>query len=118
MKIYELRSNFDYPQFEGTRDCLFTRDTLSWTDKIKQEIYHYDISPSLNGKKNFKIDISLQNNHLVLSDTAFDMFEKYGTFFDIKTASKRKFFKGLFPNKCVLDDSYLDLKNKRFQDFG
>lgn len=84
-------------------------------DKIKQEMYLYDITPALNGKKNFKFDVSLQNNHIILSDNACDLFENYGTFFDIKTASKRKFFKGFFPNKCVLDDSYLNLKTSDFK---
>lgn len=42
MKIYELRSDFNFPQFVGKRDYHFAKDTLLWTDKIKQEIYHYN----------------------------------------------------------------------------
>ncbi len=114
MKIYELRNNFNYPQFSKKGTSVFTQNTLRWTDNLKEETYYYDIDSSLSGKKNFNVDISLQNNHLILSDKACELFKKYGTLFDVQTKSKRKLFRGFFPNKCISDSSYLNLRTSDF----
>lgn len=109
MKIYEIRNSHLLPQFSHRGNGCFYNDTYSWKDELKNKDYFYE-------SEKFKTDISVQVNHLILSDSAKPYFEKYGSFFEIKTLSKRKKFIGFFPNKCIVPSSVLNLKLSEFRE--
>lgn len=110
MKIYELRENYNYSQFFIVGSNYFYNNTLYWHDTLKNETYFYEMRKSSKGVRNFNIDISVQLNHLLLSDRAKPLFEKFGDFFDVHTESKRKKFTGFFPNKCIVSNSVINSK--------
>ena len=115
MKIYELKNNYDdFSHFIEMRD-YFVNDTWEWNSPVLNKIYRHEMGRSNKNLKNFKLDVSRKINYLILSDRAKPLFEEYRTFFNIETDSKKKNFNGFFPNKCVIDSSFIDLRTSDYE---
>lgn len=123
MKIYALECDFDnFSHFydNNSYENGFAKQSYFWHESVNHNIiYKYRMNRNNKGLKNFKLDISVDVNHLILSDKAVavlkDILDKSGTFFEIETGSKRKKFTGFFPNKCILPRSIIDYKTPGYK---
>lgn len=126
MKIYEIKCDFDnFSHFynNNSYDDRFIRHSRQWEDEVNHNIlYKYKMDRSDRGLRNFKLDVSINSNHLILSDRAIsflkETLDKSGTFFEIETDSKRKKFTGFFSNKCIVPDSVINYKTTAWEIFN
>lgn len=95
---------------------FFIEEYWEWSD-IDLNTYNpivFKLYQNQNGVKNFKSDLFILNGALcILSPKASNALDivlsNTGQYIDIVTPSKRKIYKGFYPNKNVFDDSIINL---------
>jgi len=124
--VYELRSNHDsFSHFDEKNEDVKNILVYRYWEWANIDLNTYqpvvlELGTSNFGKRNFKMDITIAANCLlVLSEKAVeclkDLLEKTGQIIPITTDSKRKKFYGFYANKNVYDLSIVNLDKSDYR---